>query len=538
MTKYIAYTRVSTKKQEDKDNSLPAQKRIIVDYAKRKKFEVVKLYSEAKSGYKGKRGEFYKMIDHLKSPEIEGVIFHKLDRSARNIKDFSVLDRLMSQGKKIAVIEGEFDTSRAAGRLAFRNFCNLCVWYSENLSEEVTTKMEEALMKGYYPTQNPIGYRKGIKKVDDDWKKKYPDSAVAPYVKESFKLMATGNYSIRSLCEYMRKQGMRNSNGGELRKGVFERMLRNPFYHGLIVWKRKNKKGEAIYYEGNHEALITKKLFTKVQDILDNRVQRGETKHNHTYSKLVRCKCGNFLISSMHKDRVYLKCQNTECDFTSIREDRFEDQLIINLSQYQLADDFLRYSQQAIDKLTKTVREDNKEKRKALNLKLAKIDGKLDKLKQAVLGGFFSPEDGIAEKNKLVEERHTLRRELADVEDKQEESLWKVTLDVIKIFNYIPYRYKELNSLLKRKFINYIFSNLQLDGSKLLAQVVPALERIQISNNLIKAQKTISNLQPNGSKTLNKDLPQIEEGLQSLDFPNGRGGRTRTCGLTVPNRAL
>ncbi len=65
MKKYLAYCRVSTKAQADKDNSLPAQKRIIGEYADRKGFEVVKWYSEAKSGFKGNREEFNNLLETL-----------------------------------------------------------------------------------------------------------------------------------------------------------------------------------------------------------------------------------------------------------------------------------------------------------------------------------------------------------------------------------------------------------------------------------------------------------------------------------------
>lgn len=79
MKKYLAYCCVSTKAQADRDNSLSTQKRIIKEYAERKGFEIVEWYSEAKSGFKGKRTEFRNMLEHLKDFSIEGVIFYKLD---------------------------------------------------------------------------------------------------------------------------------------------------------------------------------------------------------------------------------------------------------------------------------------------------------------------------------------------------------------------------------------------------------------------------------------------------------------------------
>ena len=534
--KYLAYCRVSTKAQADRDNSLPTQKRIIGEYAERKGWEIVEWYSEAKSGYKGKRGEFYKMIEHLKAPEIEGVIFHKLDRSSRNVSDFSVLDRLMTQGKRIAVIEGEFDTSRSAGRLAFRNFCNLCVWYSENLSEEVTTKMQEVLMRGYFPGHAPIGYRTGIKSIDDDPKKKYIDENLAPYVKESFELFATGNYSIRSLCDYMRKKGMTNKSGGELRKGVFERMLRDPFYYGLMAWGKR--RGNVRYYEGNHQPLISKRLFKKVQDILDGRTQKDKTRRDHTYAKLIKCECGHFLTSGIHKGRVYLECKNTKCEFGSIREDRLEDQIVVHLAKYELDKELFPYYEEAVERLREGVRKNTLDRRKALNLQIGKLDKKLDNLHQAVLGGVFSPEEAIEQKNEITKERHTLRSELEKIESKMENALWDTTLQVIGLFNFLPYRFKELNPLIKRRLLNFLFVNRQLQGNKLLIQAVPAFEKIKIANNLLHAKKLIVNQQLHGQIDLKQALPHAEKELVSSNLNHGRSDRARTCDLLVPNQTL
>jgi site-specific DNA recombinase len=526
MTNYLAYCRVSTKEQADKDNSLPAQKRIIQEYADRKNLKIVKWYSEAKSGYKGNREEFNKMLEHLKDPEIEGVIFHKLDRSSRNVGDFALLDKMVTQSKKkMIIIEGEFDTSRAAGRLAFRNFCNMAVWYSENLSEEVTTKMEELLLKGYYPAPAPIGYRPGKKGVDDDPKKKYLDEVAAPFVKESFNLFATGNYSINSLCEYMNGKGMINTAGGQVRPSAFHKLLRNTFYYGLISWGRKTNKKIRVY-EGNHQPLISKKLFEKVQDILDGRTQKNTTKHCYTYAKMIRCECGHYLISEKHKNNIYLACQNKECKFTSIREDRLEDQIIAHLSKYELAEEFLAYSKEAITRLSSNMRVDNKDKRNSLNLELGKLDKQLEKLNRAVLEGFFDTEEGIEQKNKIIERKQTLRAELANFEDSSEHALWKLTADVINVFNYLPYQYKDLNPVIKIKLINLLFLNRELKGQKLYVKAIPAFEKMKNTNYLIQGRKLLLNQEPKGQRPLEKALPKMEKGLISSNYPHGGHGRT------------
>jgi len=58
------------------------------------------------------------------------------------------------------------------------------------------------------------------------------------------------------------------------------------------------------------------------------------------------------------------------------------------------------------------VREDTKAKRQALNIKINRLDKKLDNLHEAVLSGLFLADEAAEQKNKITEERHTLRSKL------------------------------------------------------------------------------------------------------------------------------
>lgn len=118
--KVLAYVRVSFKKQEDNDNSITDQKRVIAEYAQREGLQIAAWYEETQSAYRGKRGQFRRMLEALDDPGIDGVVFHELDRLSRNVGDFALVDRMMAMGKEFIVIEGRFDTSRAAGLAELR----------------------------------------------------------------------------------------------------------------------------------------------------------------------------------------------------------------------------------------------------------------------------------------------------------------------------------------------------------------------------------------------------------------------------------
>ena len=154
-----------------------------------------------------------------------GVVF-QLDRSSRNVGDFSLLDKLTTKEGKNRGDRGRVWHRRSAGRLAFRNFCNMCVWYSENLSEEVTTKWWRFWERDITQPKPRLGIGQGSKDKMTTGKK-YPDSAVAPFVKESFWAVRHGNYSIRTLCDYMRKRAWPTATE-ECSARVFERMLEIP----------------------------------------------------------------------------------------------------------------------------------------------------------------------------------------------------------------------------------------------------------------------------------------------------------------------
>lgn len=89
--------------------------------------------------------------------------------------------------------------------------------------------------------------------------------------------------------------------------------------------------------------------------------------------QVVKCECGHWLISGEHKGHIYLECHNRECKFSSIREDRLEDQILLNLTKYALEDEFIAYAKIAIKEMSTNIREDNQEKRKALNMKLTQL---------------------------------------------------------------------------------------------------------------------------------------------------------------------
>lgn len=141
-------------------------------------------------------------------------------------------------------------------------------------------------------------------------------------------------------------------------------------------------------------------------------------------------------------------------------------------------------------------------------------------------------------KNNIVEARHALRMEIAKAEDGKEDALWNLTAEVIKIFNFLPYRYRELNPITKRKLLNILFLNRELQGQKLLIQAVPVFEKLQSANYLIRGQKLLLNRVQQAKKPLKLALPKAGVELDTASVQNGGPAGTRTQDLALKRRLL
>lgn len=470
--KYIGYIRVSNKEH---DTSLPAQKEKLQNYAFEKEIDLVEIYTEEKSAFKAsKRKQFNKMISHLKKDDISGVIFHKVDRSSRNMKDFSTLESFFDT-KDILVIEGEFDTSRAQGRFMFRMFCNMAIWYSENLSEEVSLKMKERLKAGYYPSNPPFGYRKGTK-ADGDQKKKYPDGN-ARYVKQMFRLYNGGGYSYRSIAKHFREKGI------PMKKSQVEFILCNPFYYGLIRWRHR-KKNEVCFYQGNHEPLISFELFEGVRKRRKGRTtHRGIKIHSNPYTRKVQCSCGKYLYwekpknGSKQSNFCYLRCHNKSCRFTTIREDVLEGYLVEEMSSYICRVKWLSTFEKAFQK-NKPSKEQIKLRLNQLKAEIGQVETKIHRANEGYVNGIFTSNEVSEIKKGLCLKKENLKAEVRELKNIRISSDSITPQKLLELFKNLSASYTTAELDKKIQILEFFYSNVKIKGEKPVFKRTPELSAL------------------------------------------------------------
>jgi DNA invertase Pin-like site-specific DNA recombinase len=346
MKSYYAYIRVSTTRQGERGSSLQEQRAAIENYARRSSLHIEAWFEEQETAAVRGRRLFSEMLLALTRHRAAGVIIHKIDRSARNLRDWADLGELIDRGIEVHFANESLDLTSRGGRLSADIQAVVASDYIRNLREEVRKGFYGRLKQGLYPLPAPLGYRD-----EGGGKAKSIDPITGPYIRVAFDLYASGRYNLDSLADELHRRGFRARTGRRVGRSVLSEILRNQFYIGIIKIKRT---GES--FQGIHDPLVSARLFHRVQGVLAGRTKHRGLKHDHLYRKIVRCEqCGRALVAETQKGLTYYRCHAQSCKRVCVREELIDHGIIEALNDLvlskeelgELAEEFKRYAESA-----------------------------------------------------------------------------------------------------------------------------------------------------------------------------------------------
>jgi site-specific DNA recombinase len=329
--KVVTYIRVSTEEQAKHGHSIETQRQLLDDYAKGHDLQIVRTFEETHSAHKPGRPEFAAMLTYIrKRKDIDAVLCYKLDRLARNLRDYSVLEEM--EGMSIISVT-EALPGGASGRFVATIHAAVSRLYSDQLGERVKHAAMTKVGNGGWPGQAPLGYLNNT-----DRKILILDPETAPVIKLIFETYARGNISLSLLVKKIKDLGLRTRSGSVLYKGPLHHILKNPMYCGMIRW-------EGNLYQGSHEPLVSKALFNAVQDRLRSK-SSPQTKRSFAYRGLMTCGyCGCDITASLIKKKyTYYHCTRSKghCPQKYVREERISELFIPIITNVSLDRNLIR----------------------------------------------------------------------------------------------------------------------------------------------------------------------------------------------------
>lgn len=454
MKSYFGYIRVSTPKQ-GRGVSLDEQRSAILAFAAQLGVKIAEWFVETETAARQGRKEYTKMIRALESGTAAGVVIHKIDRGARNMKDWANLGELIDAGVDVQFAHESLDLRSRGGRLAADIQAVVAADYIRNLRDEVLKGFYGRLKQGVYPLPAPVGYLDrgaGIPKEIDP--------IAAPLVRYAFERYAIGDIGLDALQQELLTRGLKTNRGTSLSFNGLAGMLHNPFYTGII---RIEKRGES--FQGAHTPLIPQALFERVQDVMEGKHRPKAKTHVFRYRTMIaHIGCTRRLTGEIIKGRfIYYRCHGRRCKGVAVSE-RVIDKAIADIAlRVVCAPEDIRDLKDLVEDERAKQSQDRSHDEKSLQIRILKRNERLSRLTDALLDGNISKKVFDERNGQLLAERSNLQDQFAALGD---EALWLKQYREFELKNNQLLRYETLTDDEKRDLVSALCSNFALDGKK------------------------------------------------------------------------
>jgi len=291
---WYLYIRKSTDEVDRQVLSLEAQMAELREFAERESLNIIETFVEKKTAKIPGRPVFNEMMDKLEQglPHQIGILSWNPDRLSRNSIDAGKIVYLLDTGKVAGL---KFPTFAFENNPLGKFFLSISLsnakYYIDNLSENVQRGNRAKLRRGEWPGQKPLGYV-----YDHRLRNIVPDKKKAEIVKKIFTEFAEGKHCYRSIADRLSEFGIKRKGGQPRSNHSINLLLTNELYMGIMRWN-----GES--HEGKYQPLISKQLFSKVQEVLQNKSRPRKVKEGHDFPfcGLFHCSCGAMMSAQWAK---------------------------------------------------------------------------------------------------------------------------------------------------------------------------------------------------------------------------------------------
>lgn len=445
---YIRLSREDGDKLESE--SVSNQRNILQRYVKENEYILIDEYvDDGISGTTFERPEFKRMISDIEEKRINMVITKDLSRLGRDyIKTGYYIENYFPENaiRYVSILDGidtYLDTTNN-DVTPFKAIIN--DMYAKDISKKIKGVLKEKELKGeYLGSYAPYGYKKSQTQKN----KLEIDTNVSYIVEQIFELYSKGNgfqkiatildnQNIRTPSQYMKMSHQRETWSPKSIRAI----LINEAYIGNTVQnkcvsisykikkKRKKTPEEYIRVENTHDAIISKELFAKVQEIMKSKKTLSTTKHDFLFKGLLFChNCGR-------KSRVCYRGKNTKigyidcslargkdrkCKTCNYNYNKFEEKtlyIIRQICKTYTDKNELKHIYEKCKNNYETLIKKETFHLKEIENRIADVSKKIDKMYLDSVNGMITNDDYFRYSRDFIEERERLKKEKLNAENK------------------------------------------------------------------------------------------------------------------------
>lgn len=286
------YARIS----EDRDGQQTATARQMEDchsFAERKGWEVVDTFEDvdiSAFNMKAKRPEFLRMLDALRSGELDGVLVWKLDRLTRQQRDLvRIMEACAVHKAFVASVTEPINTADNIGQFVAELLVAQARMESANTSVRQFRKAKEQRAQGLPPISGKrcFGY-------DQRYTRVIPEEATL--IRDARDRLLAGE-SLNSIARDWGERGIRTTGGAHWRTQFISRLLTSPTICA-------HRESEGKLYPGKWEPIISLEDHQRLKQLFAARAGRKRQPTVGLLTGHIRCaSCGARMYSSRRNDQ-------------------------------------------------------------------------------------------------------------------------------------------------------------------------------------------------------------------------------------------
>jgi site-specific DNA recombinase len=301
-------------------------------YAVSRDWKVREIYDLA--GVSGKsvmeHPECRRMMADIKRGHISGLIFSKLARLSRNLREVQDLgDFFRLQNADLISLNEAIDTSTAGGRMFFNLLGVFAQWEREEISERVNASFRTRAKMGRLLNKScPYGYE-----VVDGKLTLHPEES--PIRREAYELFLAHRRK-HTVARILNGKGYRTRKNRLWQWAQIKSMLADSSAKGVHTFNKvkgsswsKELKPESEWAQITCEPIVSETLWSQVNQILEEQSKAWKKPGRlptQTFSKLAWCKCGGKMYARHDSPKYLCRSCNNKIPIADL-EDIFRQEL-------------------------------------------------------------------------------------------------------------------------------------------------------------------------------------------------------------------
>jgi DNA invertase Pin-like site-specific DNA recombinase len=474
MKQYVALARVSSREQEREGFSLAVQEEALRRYATSTAGEIVKLFRIAETASQSdERKAFRELIAYAKKhcAELDGLLFYKVDRAARNLYDYVELERLESEYDVPFISVSQPTDNNPAGRMMRRTLANMASFYTEQQSVDVREGIARRVQEWWFANRGPYGYRnvrtEGRSMVE-------LDPLPAANVRRLFHLFAYEPLTLDRLAERLHTEGlMFRPSMSRFPRSSLHAILRDRAYLGEIEFRGQ-------WYPGKHEPLVDRSTWERVQVLLGGHVYHA---HELTYAgEAVRCgHCGHPITGerktkrtkSGHRSYVYYRCARYNTPGhprTRVTESDIDRQVLALFDRMRIDDGVRDWFRAVLRSQTHDAQQESVARRIELTRQVSLTVEQQDRLLNLRIDDQID-EPTFARKQTELRDRLAKLKLQLEALDRSHDETADLASKVFELSQTLRQQWLTADYTAKRRILEIVCLNCRLDDTTLICQI-------------------------------------------------------------------